>query len=287
MRLPAVAGAFYEASAERLRRQVRDCFTHRLGPGRVPEPRPGPRRLVGLVAPHAGYVYSGAIAAHAYAALAADGLRPSYIVLGPNHRGSGAPLALTRHDFQTPLGVMRCDAALLEALSKPPLEDDVLAHRGEHSIEVQLPFLQVLAPEAAFVPICMAFQEYEPASDVGRVVASAAAGRDVVLIASSDFTHVGAQYYQLPPHGKTAPAFAADQDAKAIERILALDPKGLATRVREDEISMCGYGPVTSMLVAAKRLGATEAKLLRYGTSSDVSGDEDTAVGYGAIAVYR
>jgi AmmeMemoRadiSam system protein B len=179
------------------------------------------------------------------------------------------------------------ETSILAALAKPPLEDDVGAHRHEHSIEVQLPFLQFLQPEVKFVPVCMAFQEYDLASEVGELVAAAVAGKDALVIASSDFTHVGPQYYQMPPQGKTAPAWAREQDAKAIERILALDPKGFSSRVAQDDISMCGYGPVTVMLTAAKKLGAKEARLLKYGTSSDVSGDREMAVGYGAIAVFR
>ncbi|MGQ0798386.1 MAG: AmmeMemoRadiSam system protein B [Methanobacteriota archaeon] len=287
MRFPAVAGAFYEGSKDRLLRQIEACFTHRLGPGRAPRPGAGPRRLVGLVVPHAGYVYSGPIAAHSYAALADDGLRASYVVLGPNHHGAGAPLAIAQSDWQTPLGVVPVDPELFRALATPPLEDDPSAHRHEHSIEVQLPFLQVLSERSTFVPVCMAFQEYELAQEVGEVVASAASYRDVLVIASSDFTHVGPQYYQMPPRGTTAPEYARKQDAKAIERILALDAKGFADRVRKDDISMCGHGPVAALLVAAKALGGKDAKLLKYGTSSDVSGDDTTAVGYAAIAIYR
>lgn len=287
MRYPAVSGAFYERSRDALLRQIKECYTHPLGPGRVPEVHRGERRLTGLVVPHAGYMYSGPIAAHSYAALATDGWPGSFVIFGPNHHGQGAPLAITKHDWQTPLGTVPVDADLHAALSKPPLEEDVLAHRDEHSIEVQLPFLQHLSASARFVPICMAFQEYELASEVGNLVADVAKGKDILLIASSDFTHVGPQYFQMPPHGLTAPAFAKEQDAKAIEKILALDPMGFAGRVAQAEISMCGYGPVTAMLTAAKRLGATQAKLLKYGTSSDVSRDTHMAVGYGAIALYR
>ncbi|MGI0148927.1 MAG: AmmeMemoRadiSam system protein B [Thermoplasmata archaeon] len=287
MRYPAVAGSFYERSREALLRQVRECYTHPLGPGHLPKVQEGPRRLIGLVVPHAGYVYSGPVAAHSYAALAADGWPSSFVILGPNHHGVGAPLALTTHDWQTPLGMVPVDAELYTALAKPPLEDDVRAHREEHSIEVQLPFLQHLKDAVRFVPICMAFQEYDLAAEVGGLVASAIDGKDVMIIASSDFTHVGPQYYQLPNRGLTAPAFAKEQDAKAIEKILRLDPKGFAGKVAQAEISMCGYGPVTAMLTAANRLGATEAKLLKYATSSDVSRDTHMAVGYAAIAVYR
>src|SRR5437879_3009996 len=184
--------------------------------------------IVGLVVPHAGYAYSGPIAAHSYAALAADGWPSSFVILGPNHHGAGAPLAITNHEWQTPLGSVAADEDLYHRLSKPPLEDDIRAHRDEHSIEVQLPLLQQLHESVRFVPICMAFQEYELASEVGRLVADAVSGADVTLIASSDFTHVGAQYNQLPTRGLTAPAFAKEQDAKAIEKILALDAQGFA-----------------------------------------------------------
>jgi len=287
MRYPAVAGGFYERSRDALVRQIKECYTHPLGPGRVPDVRRGERRLVGLVVPHAGYMYSGPVAAHSYAALAADGWPRSFVILGPNHHGQGAPLALTKHDWQTPLGSATVDVDLYAALSKPPLEEDILAHRDEHSIEVQLPFLQSLHEAVSFVPICMAFQEYEVAAEVGELVADAVKGRDVVLIASSDFTHVGSQYLQLPPRGMSAPEFAKEQDSKAIEMILALDAKRFAAKVAQAEISMCGYGPVAAMLTAAKRLGADRVKLLKYATSSDVSRDSHMAVGYGAIGVYR
>ena len=287
MRYPAVAGVFYEGTREALVRQIERCYTSPLGPGGPPKIQAGAKRLVGLVCPHAGYQYSGPVAAHSYAALAGDGLRATYVVLGPNHYGAGAPLATTHHDWQTPLGTVAVDPELLHALSKPPVEDDVASHRHEHSIEVQLPFLQHLASDVRFVPICMAFQEYELAAEVGELIVDAVKGRDALVIASSDFSHVGMNYNQMPPRGKTAPAYAKDQDAKALDRILALDPKGLSERIAADDISMCGYGPVTAMLVAAKKLGAREAKLLKYGSSSDVSRDREMAVGYGSVAVCR
>src|SRR5881628_1510838 len=233
MRYPAVAGGFYERSRDALVRQIKECYTHPLGPGRVPEVRKGERRLVGLVVPHAGYMYSGPVAAHSFAALAADGWPRSFVILGPNHHGQGAPLALTKHDWQTPLGSATVDVDLHAALSKPPLEEDILAHRDEHSIEVQLPFLQALSDAVRFVPICMAFQEYDLAAEVGDLVAQTIRGKDVLLIASSDFTHVGSQYFQIAPAGVTAPAFAKGQDAKAIEQILALDPKHFAAKVAQ------------------------------------------------------
>src|SRR5207245_11640525 len=140
-----------------------------------------------------------------------------------------------------------------------------------------LPFLQHLSEGVRFVPICMAFQEYEVASEVGDLMARTVKGKDVLLIASSDFTHVGSQYFQLPPKGRTAPAFAQEQDAKAIEPILALDPKHFAAKVAQDDISMCGYGAVAAMLSAAERLGAPGAWVLKSATASQVRRDTEMA----------
>src|SRR5438093_10379438 len=154
MRYPAVAGAFYERSRDALLRQIRECYTHPLGPGRPAELRSGPRRLVGLVVPHAGYVYSGPVAAHGYAALAADGWPASFVVFGPNHHGQGAPLALTSHDWQTTLGVAAIEKDLHDSLPKPPLAKDILSHRYEISMEVQLAFLQQRRDRVTYVPTC-------------------------------------------------------------------------------------------------------------------------------------
>src|SRR2546421_3510917 len=217
MRYPAVAGAFYERSRDALLRQIRECYAHPLGPGRPAELRSGPRRLVGLVVPHAGYVYSGPVAAHSYAALAADGWPASFVVFGPNHHGQGAPLALTSHDWQTPLGVAAIDKDLHDSLSKPPLEEDILAHRDEHSIEVQLPVLQHLSDRVRFVPICMAFQEYDLATVVGELVAQTVRGKDVILISSTDFTHAVSPYFQITPMSRTASSFAQEKGTKAAQ----------------------------------------------------------------------
>ncbi|TMA04293.1 MAG: AmmeMemoRadiSam system protein B [Methanobacteriota archaeon] len=277
MRYPAVAGAFYERSRDALLRQIKECYTHPLGPGRVPQLTAGPRRLVGLVVPHAGYVYSGPVAAHSYSALAADGWPASFVVLGPNHHGQGAPLALTDHDWQTPLGVAAIDKDLHDSLAKPPLEEDIVAHRDEHSIEVQLPFLQQLADAVRFVPICMAFQEYELAAEVGELVAETVKGKDVLLIASSDFTHVGSQYFQLAPQGVTAPAFAKGQDAREGDRA---DPRPRSEAVRGE--GRAGRHFDVRIRARHRHVDGREAA-----TSSDVSRDTKMAVGYGAVAVYR
>jgi len=285
VRYPAVAGAFYAGSRETLLRQIEAAYRHPLGPGRMPSARKGRRQVKGLVVPHAGYMYSGPVAAHAYAALAEDGLPEHLVILGPNHQGIGAPVALCPEDHLTPLGTVPYDAEVGKPLLGGVIESDAEAHRQEHSIEVQLPFLQQLSPKVTFVPIALAFQEWEVAKEVGEAVAKAVKGLDAVVIASSDFTHVGPNYGQMPPEGMTVGAFAHKQDAMALEAIERMDPKGLQTTVHKHEITMCGYGAVTAMLVAAKILGAKEATVLKYASSADVTNDRQLAVGYGAVVV--
>ena len=285
VRYPAVAGAFYAGSKEALVRQLEAAYRHPLGPGTVPVAAKGPRRIKGLVVPHAGYMYSGPVAAHSFAALAADGLPEHLVILGPNHHGIGAPVALCPEDHITPLGTVPYDSSIGKTLVGGVIESDAAAHREEHSIEVQLPFLQQLSPNVTFVPIALAFQEWEVAKEVGDRIAKALAGKDAVIIASSDFTHVGANYGQMPPKGMGVGAFAHKQDAIALGKIESMDPRGLQTVVHEHEITMCGYGAVTAMLVAAKSLGATSAEILKYASSADVTSDRQLAVGYGAVVV--
>jgi len=272
MRQPAVAGQFYSGSKGDLLEQIKDCYLGPLGPGELPKLGEGPRTIKGLVVPHAGYVYSGQVAAHSYFALAKESLPESFIILGPNHTGMGNPIALTTEDFDTPLGVAKTDKGLAKALLRDIIFDDPMAHRLEHSIEVQLPFLQHLKSEIKFVPISMGMQDYESANEVGKVIASATKGKDVVVIASTDFSHYVPKDY------------AYEKDRLAIDKILALDPKGLYKVVEKERISMCGYGPVMAMLSAAKLNGAKEVKLLKYATSGDVQRMRDV-VGYGAISV--
>jgi len=272
MRYPAVAGQFYERDAGALRKQIDGCYRHAIGPGRKPAvARDGVRTLKALVVPHAGYVYSGPVAAHAYAALAEDGLPETFVVLGPNHTGLGAAVALGTHDWETPLGVATYDTDLGASLLKEPLTDDIIAHRHEHSIEVQLPFLQDLSREVRFVPICMGLQELPMAVDVGEVLRGALRGRDAVVLASTDFSHY------IPK------AEAARRDRMAIDKILASDVKGFYRTIKEQDVSMCGFGPVMAMMTA---IGPAKPELLKYASSGDVAPMDDV-VGYGAIAMRR
>ncbi len=153
MRYPAVAGQFYEGSKEGLTKQIESCFLHSLGPGEIPSLQNGPREIKGAVMPHAGYMFSGPVAAHVAAALAKDGFPETFIIMGPKHRGIGSPIAITTEPFSTPLGTVEIDLELAKELHTGVIDDDLTAHREEHSIEVQLPFLQYIKPDIKFVPL--------------------------------------------------------------------------------------------------------------------------------------
>lgn len=270
MRYASVAGQFYSGTETALRQQIEDCFTHRLGPGQVPKlakERKG--RIRGIVSPHAGYMYSGPIAAHGYAALAEDGFPDVFIIIGPNHHGLGSGVAMTNHDFETPLGVMQNDKELAAAIRKGIVDDSMLAHRHEHSIEVQLPFIQYFSNDRKFVPISMMMQDYKSATQVGQVIREAVKGRDAVIIASTDLSHY------------ISPEAAKEKDTMAIDRILNLDAKGLYDTVRKNRITMCGFGPVMAMMEAVQ---GKKAELLKYANSGDVSQMAEV-VGYASIIV--
>jgi AmmeMemoRadiSam system protein B len=272
MRQPAVAGQFYAGTKEDLLEEIKNCYMSPLGPGVMPKKVDGPREIKGLVVPHAGFIYSGPIAAHSSLELARDSLPESYVILGPNHSGMGAPIALSTKDFVTPFGTVKNDKELTKALLDETVFEDDTAHKFEHSIEVQLPFLQQIEPDIKFVPISMGLQDYESANQLGEAIGRVTKGKNVVVIASTDFSH----YVPLQ--------YAYKVDKMAIDKILALDPKGLSNVVNMQRISMCGYGPVIAMLTATKMNGAKEAKLLKYATSGDVHKMRDV-VGYGAIAI--
>ncbi len=189
MRHPAVAGKFYPKSAKLIREEIEKDFLSSIGPGTIPKlGTSGDRSIVGVVVPHAGYVYSGGVAAHAYGAIAEDGFPKTFVIIGPNHSGLGSPVATTTEDFETPLGIMKVDREITDKLGKI-IVDDPSPHRYEHSIEVQIPFIQYFSNDVKFVPISMAAQDYETAKEVGQELRQAIAGRDVVIIASSDLSH--------------------------------------------------------------------------------------------------
>jgi MEMO1 family protein len=265
VRHPAVAGRFYPGDAATLRRDIQQYVS--VTGNKI--------HAIGCVAPHAGYMYSGHVAGAVYARLE---LPKRYIILCPNHTGVGEPLAMmSEGTWRTPLGDVAIDSDLAKVLLErfPLLSEDEIAHRAEHALEVQLPFLQELAGDFKFVPITVGTTRFDALSALGitmsEVIESAA--ERVLIVASSDMNHYESD------------AATRLKDRKAIDKVLELDPKGLYDTVIKENISMCGFGPTVAMLTAAKRLGAKSAQLVKYATSGDVSGDKETVVGYAGIAV--
>jgi len=266
VRTPAVAGKFYPRRPEELRRAVQE-YTSTEDTARV--------AAIGCIAPHAGYMYSGHVAGAVYSRLE---IPNRVIILCPNHTGMGHPLAImTRAAWQTPLGDVAADVELGNALLQrfPSLHEDSAAHRSEHAIEVQLPFLQTLRPNLTFLPIAVGTSDFSVLRELGEALADVISvhADKVLIIASSDMNH-----YESDPVTRV-------KDHKAIERVLALDPRGLWEVVMNEHISMCGFGPSVAMLTAARRQAATSATLIKYATSGDVSGDHEMVVGYAGIVV--
>jgi AmmeMemoRadiSam system protein B len=221
-------------------------------------------------------MYSGHVAGAVYRRL---DLPEQIVILCPNHTGMGEPLAIMSEGvWRTPLGDAAIDEPLAAELKQamPLLSEDEEAHRAEHALEVQLPFLQVLEPDFRFVPITVGTSNFSVLSALGTAIGNVLTKREnrVLVIASSDMNH-----YESDEVTRV-------KDHRAIDQLLALDPRGLYDVVREGHISMCGYGPAVIMLTAACKLGATKAELIRYATSGDISGDKEMVVGYAGIAVF-
>jgi len=263
LRHPAVAGRFYPEDRDTLLSDLRSFL----------RAREAPRPAVGCMVPHAGYIYSGSVAGAVFADLE---IPPRCLLLCPNHTGRGRPLAIMSHGaWQTPLGSIPIDSQLAETLKQrcPLLNEDAEAHRGEHAIEVVLPFLQQSRLQLTFVPIALGTGHLAALEQLGEAVAEVAQEQPMLIIASSDMNH-----YEND-------RITRMKDTKAIDRILALDARGLYEVVLQEDISMCGFGPVVAMLTAAKRLGATSATLIKYATSGDVFGEREMVVGYAGVVV--
>jgi len=263
IRQPAVAGQFYPGTAEELRAAI-DSLVDREA---VKE------EVIGLISPHAGYIYSGPVAG---ATISRVKFRDTFIVIGPNHTGMGKPFSIMAEGaWQTPLGEVAIDSELARQIrdDSSHLEEDTAAHRNEHSVEVQLPFLQYFKPDVKIVPIVLASASADVLKEIGREIAGATSRlkRPVVILASSDMTHYEPQ------------ATAEEKDRQAIDAILEMDEDKLLERVSGLGISMCGYAPVVAMMAAARELGARTAELVKYQTSGDISGDYSRVVGYAGI----
>ena len=268
IREPAVAGRFYPANPLELKKQI-----EQFAGGALSAPK---LRALGCVVPHAGYMYSGHVAGAVFGRLA---LPAKFIILCPRHFREGQPLAImSEGSWRTPLGEARIDSALALELKNACslLREDSVAHRMEHSLEVQLPFLQELVGDFQFVPIALGTDRFGALEELGRAIGDVIAKRNetVLIVASSDMNH-----YESDD-------ITRKKDRKAIDQILKLDARGLFDTVRKESISMCGFGPTVSMLTAAKQLGARHAEVIRYATSGDITGDREEVVGYAGMVVF-
>jgi AmmeMemoRadiSam system protein B len=262
-RQPCVAGRFYPAEPERLRAEVASLLGAPAGPRRP---------AVAILSPHAGYVFSGKVAGATWAQVEVPA---RVILLCPNHTGLGARVSLWPDGaWRTPLGELPVDAGLAgDLLASGEVEADREAHRREHALEVQLPFLQTLRPDASIAALCLGHLTLARCRALGRAVAAAARARGALVVASSDMSHY------VPAE------VARRKDRMALERVEALDDRGLHEVVEREDISMCGYVPATVMLAAARELGAKAGALVLYRTSGDVTGDDSSVVGYAGAVV--
>ncbi len=278
MRSPAVAGSFYPMNRQDLERDVDNYLT------KVEFTRTEVVDIIGAVIPHAGYMYSGQVAAYAFKAI--EEFRktpPTFVIICPNHTGNGSPVAVSNQDWMTPLGKVSIDTELVKSLVKNSSEMEISeeAHQFEHSVEVQLPFLQRVygrqKKNFRFVPICLMGTGMETIEDVGRAIFKSGTelNRDVFVIASSDMTH----------YENAEKARAKDNTAlKAVEKV---DYKEFVSSVEENHVSVCGYAPVSSMLVYCKLKNAKAGKVIKYATSGDVSGDYRSVVAYASVIITR
>jgi AmmeMemoRadiSam system protein B len=265
-RQPAVAGQFYPGSEGQLRAALSQL---------IPE-NAAPKPVKGVISPHAGYVYSGRIAGQVFSQVA---IPDTVLIIGPNHHGTGAAVSLYPDgEWLTPLGTTPINSRLNSLLLQhtPYIQSDRIAHQLEHSLEVQLPFIRYLNPNVTISALCLGHGDYSALRDIGNGIAAAIReyGGEVLIVASSDMTH-----YESADSARR-------KDEMALERALALDGKGLLDICHSRGITMCGVIPATVMIEAALQLGATGATLVAYGTSGDVTGDNEQVVGYAAVTVF-
>ena len=266
IRKPAVAGAFYPSNPEDLTVMIKSMVD-------LERER---RKVLAVISPHAGFIYSGPVAGALFSSVQFPG---KYVLVGPSHRMISSKAAIMRTGtWSTPLGDIPVDSELADLMlsSSTILEEDEKAHRSEHSIEVQLPFIQYFVKHFSIVPICIGYYiSYEELEELGRAIAEGIKKCDseALIIASTDMSHYVEQ------------SIAQKLDSMAIQKILELNPKGLYETVTSKNISMCGFQPTTSVLVASKELGAKTASLIKYQTSGDISGNYDEVVGYAGILI--
>ncbi|MDD3655551.1 MAG: AmmeMemoRadiSam system protein B [Atribacterota bacterium] len=280
-RRAVVAGSFYAANRKSLYQQIKDCFLHQIGPQALPtKNEKRDRKIMGIISPHAGFMFSGPVAAYNYLQLSLEKTPPIIIILGPNHRGLGGDISLmSSGQWETPLGMIEIDQLIASEMlahdEKKMIQDDFQAHLFEHSIEVQLPFLQFIYPanEYKIIPICVTNQQLSLMKYLTDIIYKTIKDNysAFLLIASSDFNH-----YEDQESTKR-------KDAEGIKQILNMDTGLFYKTIQENGASICGPGTISVVMETCKRLGINRGKLLKYATSGDVSGMNDQVVGYASI----
>lgn len=273
VRTPAVAGMFYPKTQQELRSSIRDCFLHNFGPGKLP-PSPDGENVIGVICPHAGYMYSGPIAACSHYAISS--LKPELvIIIGPNHWGIGCNIAAMKDGlWRTPLGDVEVDADIALEINKTSrnIELDFFSHTRDHSLEVQIPMLQeIYSHKFKILPIILIDQSYSAAKEIGMTISKIVKNKKTVIIGSSDYTHYEEN------------EFAHKQDKSLIEPTLNMDIEKFYNILQKNQVSACGYGAIASTMIACKELGATRGTLAKYATSGDITGEKKSVVGYASI----
>ena len=272
IRKPVVAGQFYPETKDELQNMIDFCFSHEFGPGTY-SMNPD-EKIFGIICPHAGYVYSGPIASHSYNSISSQNPEIA-IIIGPNHFGIGVDAAImVDAEWETPLGTVSVDSNSARDIVKNSeiIKIDNYSHSQDHSLEVQIPFLQsIFDKNFQILPIILRAQDLSTAKDVGNSVFEVAKKKKSIVIGSSDFTHYEEN------------SFAYLQDHALIDPVLKMDVEKFYDVLQEKQVTACGFGAIASTMIACKNLGATRGELLRYATSGDISGNNDSVVGYGAI----
>ncbi|HEX6378994.1 MAG TPA: AmmeMemoRadiSam system protein B [Nitrososphaeraceae archaeon] len=273
LREPAVSGIFYPKNPNELREDIESLFRDpNFGPGNLP-PSGNNERIYGMVSPHAGYMYSGAVAAHGYYDLSSSKFE-SALILGPNHYGLGSEVALMdKGSWETPLGKVEIDSEVAQSIHQncDIISIDESAHSRDHCIEVQLPLLQYIKGQFKIVPIILINQGKNTCKKLGTDIYESIKDRNLIPIASSDLTHYEANN------------LAYEKDKLLISAILSLDIEKFYSVLISFNVTACGYGAIATVMEISKRMGATKGKLLKYATSGDIAGDNKSVVGYSSI----
>lgn len=275
VRKPAVAGTFYPSKADDLSALVDGCYLHPLGPGKPPPAARGRASIVAVVAPHAGYEYSGPVAAHSYLHVSSLPDPELIVVVAPNHYGIGSGVSTFKDGYwQTPLGMMQVDSEASATLVREAgvAAFDPGAHKIEHSLEVQLPFLQkIYGDHVPFLPVSLLFQDIGTAEAVAGALVEVVRGKRAVVVASSDLTH-----YE-PDEAARA------KDASLLDQVVSMDIEGFYSTLVKLEVTACGFGPIATVMSLASALGLRRGEVLKYATSGDTTGDNLQVVGYGSV----